>query len=96
VPRLKHGRQWASGRGEGRKREDVRAGFVSLNLIIETEIIVITNASHALYISKGAWSFVFDTDVRKLQGRGKGGRHTKQAKSKSIQIKSLRPSHPPT
>jgi hypothetical protein len=49
---LKHGRQWASGRAEGKKREDVRAGFVSFNLIIETEIIVITNASHALDISK--------------------------------------------
>jgi hypothetical protein len=32
---------------------DVRAGFVSLNLIIETEIIVITNAIHALDISDG-------------------------------------------
>jgi hypothetical protein len=39
---------------------DVRAGFVSFNLIIETEIIVITNAIHALNISEGSWSFVFD------------------------------------
>ena len=60
MPRLKHGRQWASGGGEGKKREDVRAGFVSLNLIIETEIIVIKNASHALDISEVPWSSVLD------------------------------------
>ena len=37
-----------------KKEMDVRAGFISFNLINETEIIVITNASHALNISKSA------------------------------------------
>ena len=40
--------------------KDVRAGFTSFNLIIETEIIVITKASHALDISEWSWSFVDD------------------------------------
>jgi len=43
---------------------DVRAGFISFNLINETEIIVITNASHALDISKGTSLFVIDVDFR--------------------------------
>jgi hypothetical protein len=70
-PMLKYGRQKRSERGEGKEREDVRAGFVSSNLIIETEIIVITNASHALGISE-EFSSMFDMK--------KGGKETRERK----------------
>ena len=48
---------WDVGDRDG---NDVRAGFTSFNLIIETEIMVITKASHALVISEWSWSFVLD------------------------------------
>jgi len=50
-----------------RDGKDVRAGFTSFNLIIETEIIVITKASHALDISEWSWSFVLMSDVRNVR-----------------------------